>query len=67
MKSLRLIAALTCPLAAIVSISSPSPWMTWLMVPIGVGGIAGVVVSLRDKQEQSDRDRAALSRHSRIR
>jgi hypothetical protein len=64
MKALRVLAALTCPLAILMSSLSPSPLVKWLMVPSAVGGIAAVVVSLRDKQEQSVNDRAALSLRS---
>ena len=61
MKTLRMLATLACPLAVLASILRPSPWAMWLTVPIIVGGIASVLVSLRDKQEQSATDRAALS------
>ena len=61
MKPLRIIAALTCPLAILAASLSPSPWVKWLIVPTTVGGIAAVVVSLRDKQEQAASERAALS------
>lgn len=61
MKALRLLAGLACPLAVLASILRPSPWAVWLMIPCIVGGIASVLVSLRDKQEQADADRVALS------
>jgi len=61
MKTLRLLAVLACPLAVLASSLRPSPWAAWLAVPIIVSAIAAVLVSLRDKQEQADADRATLS------
>ena len=62
MKALRRLAALTCPLALLASLNL-SPWVTWLTFAVLAGATAAVVVSVRDKQEHSETERAVLRLH----